>query len=106
MVNRNSTIEAQAVRVPVGNVSLDADLAMPQQARGLVMFAHGSGSGRQSPRNRFVAESLNALGLGTLLLDLLTAREEEIDEQTRHLRFDIPMLASRLVGAADWLDEY
>jgi pimeloyl-ACP methyl ester carboxylesterase len=98
--------ESEAVRVPAGSVYLEADLVIPGGAKGLVMFAHGSGSGRKSPRNRFVAESLNERGLGTLLLDLLTEEEEEIDERTRHLRFDIPMLARRLVFAADWLEEY
>jgi dienelactone hydrolase len=98
-------VEAQHIGVPAGLVCLDGDLAIPTGAKGLVMFAHGSGSGRMSPRNRFVSESLNARGLGTLLLDLLTPQEEEVDEQTRHLRFDIPMLAGRLVAAADWLME-
>src|SRR5262249_40469904 len=100
------TIDMQSVRVPAGAVYLDGDLVIPPRARGLVMFVHGSGSGRHSPRNRFVAESLNARGLGTLLLDLLTAEEEEIDERRGQLRFDIPMLARRLVGAADWLGEH
>jgi putative phosphoribosyl transferase len=100
------TIDVQSVRVPAGTVYLDGDLVVPGGAKGLVMFAHGSGSGRHSPRNRFVAESLNARGFGTLLLDLLTEQEEEVDDRTRHLRFDIQMLAQRLVGAADWLAEY
>jgi putative phosphoribosyl transferase len=68
-----------------------------------VLFAHGSGSGRHSPRNRYVAEELQQAGLGTLLIDLLTPEEEEIDLRTRHLRFDIRMLAERLVGGTDWL---
>jgi putative phosphoribosyl transferase len=102
----SQTIDVQSVRVPAGTVYLSGDLVVPGGAKGLVMFAHGSGSGRHSPRNRFVAESLNARGFGTLLLDLLTQQEEEIDDRTRHLRFDIPMLAQRLVGAADWLAEY
>jgi dienelactone hydrolase len=102
----SQTIDVQSVRVPAGTVYLGGDLVVPSGARGLVMFAHGSGSGRHSPRNRFVAEALNARGFGTLLLDLLTQQEEEIDERSRHLRFDIPMLARRLAGAADWLGEY
>jgi dienelactone hydrolase len=97
--------ESRLMRVPVEDVSLEGDLEIPAGARGLVMFAHGSGSGRHSPRNRFVAESLNARRLGTLLLDLLTEEEEVLDERTRHLRFDITMLARRLVFAADWLAE-
>jgi dienelactone hydrolase len=77
-----------------------------EAARGAVLFAHGSGSGRHSPRNRYVAEALRRAGLNTLLLDLLTADEEVIDESTRHLRFDIDLLAERLVGATDWLGKY
>jgi len=68
-----------------------------------VLFAHGSGSGRHSPRNRYVAERLRAAGLGTLLIDLLTESEERIDAHTAHLRFNIPLLADRLIGAIDWL---
>ena len=78
---------------------------MPDGARGVVLFAHGSGSNRFSSRNRYVAEALREGGLGTLLIDLLTPREEAIDERTAHLRFDIPMLARRLVGATKWLGE-
>jgi dienelactone hydrolase len=99
----NGLVEGQQVQLPAGAVFLDADLVVPPNAKGLVMFAHGSGSGRHSPRNRYVAHTLNVRGLGTVLLDLLTIEEEQIDEQTRHLRFDIPMLARRLVFAADWL---
>jgi putative phosphoribosyl transferase len=71
--------------------------------QGIVLFAHGSGSGRHSPRNRYVARVLQQAGLGTLLFDLLTEEEERIDDQTGHLRFDIELLAKRLVGATDWL---
>ena len=84
---------------------LNGDLEVPSHARGVVLFAHGSGSSRHSPRNRHVAELLRAAGLGTLLLDLLTPAEEAVDMQTRHLRFDIELLARRLVGATDWLAE-
>ena len=69
----------------------------------MVLFAHGSGSGRHSPRNRYVAEELHQAGLATLLIDLLTPEEEQIDLRTRHLRFDIGPLAARLIGASDWL---
>lgn len=85
-----------------GNI-LRADLQVPAETCGIVLFAHGSGSGRLSPRNRYVADQLNKAGLATLLLDLLTEEEEEIDLRTRHLRFDIGLLADRLSGATDWL---
>jgi len=91
------------VRIPVGSVVLDADLTLPSNARGLVLFAHGSGSSRFSPRNRHVAQQLAEAGLATVLADLLTPDEERVDERTRHLRFDIALLGERLVGATDWL---
>jgi len=84
-------------------VTLEGNLAVPPQARAVVLFAHGSGSSRHSPRNRFVARVLNEAGLATLLIDLLTADEEEVDAATGHLRFDIPMLARRLAAITDWL---
>ncbi len=84
-------------------MSLDADLSVPASCNGIVLFAHGSGSSRLSPRNRQVAESLNASRLATLLVDLLTPDEEAEDQRTRELRFDIAMLADRLVGLTDWL---
>ena len=93
----------RAVRVSVGSVSLEGDLTVPGEARGAVIFAHGSGSSRHSPRNRFVAGRLQAAGLATLLIDLLTAEEEAAEAYTRHLRFDIGLLAGRLLGATDWL---
>jgi putative phosphoribosyl transferase len=95
----------QTVQVTAGRVTLEGTLAIPSDARGVVLFAHGSGSSRHSPRNRFVAEALREGGLATLLVDLLTAEEEAVDERTRHLRFDIGLLAERLVGAIDWLGE-
>ncbi|MDF3031703.1 MAG: dienelactone hydrolase-like enzyme [Moraxellaceae bacterium] len=98
-------VTTHALRIPVGEVTLGADLALPPQAQGLVLFAHGSGSSRFSPRNRYVAGVLNAAGLGTVLADLLTPAEEAVDERTRHLRFDIGLLATRLVGLGDWLGE-
>ncbi len=94
---------AVAVRIPAGAVALDGDLAVPPDAAGVVLFAHGSGSSRQSPRNRYVADALHDAQLATLLLDLLTPEEEAVDERTAQLRFDIPLLAERLVRAADWL---
>jgi dienelactone hydrolase len=89
--------------IPLDELSLDGTLTLPDGARAIVVFAHGSGSSRQSPRNRFVAEELHAAGLGTLLMDLLTEREEETDALTGELRFDIGLLANRLVAAIDWL---
>jgi putative phosphoribosyl transferase len=93
----------QLVQVAAGPVTLEGNLSLPATARGVVLFAHGSGSGRHSPRNRYVAQVLQDGGLGTLLIDLLTPQEEAIDLQTRHLRFDIGLLTERLVGATDWL---
>jgi putative phosphoribosyl transferase len=92
-----------SVRISVPPVVLDGSLALPAGARGVVLFAHGSGSSRHSPRNRYVAETLYQGGVGTLLFDLLTQEEEEIDARTAELRFDIPLLTQRLVGATDWL---
>jgi putative phosphoribosyl transferase len=93
----------EAVRITVNGVALDGDLARPPGSGGIVLFAHGSGSSRHSPRNRRVAEDLQRAGLGTLLLDLLTADEEQVDLRSREFRFDIGLLAHRLVGAVDWL---
>ncbi|MDQ3973491.1 MAG: dienelactone hydrolase family protein [Actinomycetota bacterium] len=93
----------QQVRVPAGGVTLDGDLGLPAELRGVVCFAHGSGSSRHSPRNRFVAETLREAGLVTLLMDLLTPEEDAIDVRTRELRFDIDLLAARVVDAVDWL---
>jgi putative phosphoribosyl transferase len=102
----NRTTEEAAerlVQIPIGSITLEGNLAIPEGARAVVLFAHGSGSGRHSPRNRYVAEVLRDAGLATLLMDLLTAEEEAEDMYTAHLRFDIPLLAERLVGATDWL---
>ncbi|MFM6199912.1 MAG: dienelactone hydrolase family protein [Dolichospermum sp.] len=95
--------QEQLVSVIISDVTLEGNLVIPDGAIGIVLFAHGSGSSRYSPRNHHVAEVLQQAGLATLLLDLLTLEEEEIDLRTRHLRFDIDLLASRLVGATDWL---
>src|SRR5205809_7460854 len=86
----------RSVRIPAGQITLDGDLAMPESARGVVLFAHGSGSSRFSPRNRYVADVLNRVGLATLLMDLLTPDEEQVDAVTAHFRFDIGLLAERL----------
>jgi putative phosphoribosyl transferase len=94
------------VRVPAGAVTLEGMLGVPDGAQGIVLFAHGSGSSRHSPRNRHVARELREAGLGTLLIDLLTAQEEAVDMHTAHLRFDIGLLASRLIDTSDWLLEY
>jgi dienelactone hydrolase len=91
------------VVVAAGSVSLDGDLALPPDPRAIVVFAHGSGSSRFSPRNAWVADYLNRAGLATLLFDLLTPEEERQDRVTSQHRFDIPLLASRLTGAAEWL---
>lgn len=93
------------VRVAADGVTLEGNLLIPEGAQGIVLFAHGSGSSRFSSRNRHVAEALREGGLGTLLIDLLTADEELVDTRTAHLRFDIEMLARRLVGTIQWLSE-
>ena len=103
MARSNVLVDHEPVRVTTGSVTLQGDLVVPGAANGVVLFAHGSGSSRHSPRNRFVAERLQAAGLATLLIDLLTADEERADAYTGHLRFDIGLLAERLVGAIDWL---
>lgn len=97
--------EESVVQVSADSVILDGNLIVPQGARGIVLFAHGSGSSRFSTRNRYVAHVLRKAGLATLLIDLLTADEEKMDIQTRHLRFDIELLAKRLIGATDWLTQ-
>ena len=95
-------LNAGAVRIPEGTALLDGDLHVPTSCIGLVIFAHGSGSSRFSPRNRQVADALHARGCATLLLDLLTREEETVDNRTRQYRFDIALLARRVVAAADW----
>lgn len=99
--------DSPAVRIDVdialGPLHLQGILGRPEQAHGVVLFAHGSGSGRLSPRNRFVAGVLENAGFATLLFDLLTAEEEERERYTRHLRFDIHLLAQRLIAATQWL---
>jgi putative phosphoribosyl transferase len=98
--------EERLVRVAAGPMTLEGNLNLPESARGIVLFAHGSGSSRHSPRNRYVAQLLNQAKLATLLVDLLTAEEEAIDLRTAQLRFDIGLLATRLAGVTDWLVQY
>lgn len=96
----------ESVNVAVGAAILSADVIVPERATGVVLFAHGSGSGRHSPRNRSVAEELQAAGLATVLADLLTRDEELVDSRTAQLRFDIELLATRVAGLTDWVTEY
>jgi len=96
----------QSLQIPAGGVALDADMAVPESATGVVLFAHGSGSSRHSPRNRYVAGELQASGLATVLADLLTPAEEQLDARTGRLRFDIGLLAARVMALTDWMTEY
>src|SRR3990167_10554949 len=93
---------SREVRIHCGEPWLYGDLVLPAEAKGLVVFAHGSGSGRHSARNRQVAQKLQQAGIATLLFDLLTAQEEQVDLQTREHRFDIPMLTRRMQDATAW----
>ena len=93
----------EEISIPIQDINLYGNLNVPGNSSGLVIFVHGSGSSRFSPRNNFVAEVINKAGLATLLFDLLTEEEEAIDQQTRHLRFDIPLLAERLIKVTDWI---
>lgn len=102
-LSRDGAGSERPVRVDVGDGVLAGDLAVPPGSSGIVVFAHGSGSGRHSPRNRQVASTLRRTGLATLLMDLLTEAEEDVDRRTGHLRFDIGLLARRLGAAARWL---
>jgi dienelactone hydrolase len=95
-------LKTEAIRIPDQFAELDGDLRVPEGCAGLVIFAHGSGSSRFSPRNRQVADALQSSGCATLLLDLLTREEEATDLRTREFRFDIPRLARRVIAAADW----
>jgi dienelactone hydrolase len=99
-------VTAHSVQVPIGDVVLDADLAVPERTRGAVLFAHGSGSSRHSPRNRYVATELQSSGLATVLADLLTPDEEQADARTGRLRFDIGLLALRVTAVTDWIATY
>jgi dienelactone hydrolase len=104
-INNKSKNGERLVQISAGQTTLEGNLVIPKSSRGIVLFAHGSGSGRHSPRNKYVAEVLQGAGIATLLIDLLTEEEEEIDLQTRHLRFDIDLLAQRLIEATDWLKQ-
>jgi putative phosphoribosyl transferase len=99
-MSNTADLLTRAVRLPPEG--LGGDLVVPENATGLVIFAHGSGSSRHSSRNRFAARHLNSGALATLLMDLLTEAEEQVDIRTRHLRFDIDLLAGRLVNAVEW----
>ena len=99
-------VEPFPVTLHAGPVALLGDLAVPPDASAIIVFAHGSGSSRQSPRNRAVAQSLVDDGFATLLFDLLTREEESAERYTRHLRFDIPLLADRLVSAIEWVNRH
>lgn len=93
------------VFIPLGRANLEGELNIPQGAHGVVLFAHGSGSSRHNPRNKYVARTLHDFDIGTLLFDLLTQDEEEEEKYTRHLRFDIDLLARRLVYATNWIEK-
>ena len=101
----NTVAEERPVWIAAGTADLEGSLCVPKDATGIVLFAHGSGSSRHSPRNRYVAQVLRQGGLATLLMDLLTAAEERDDARTARLRFDIDLLAQRLAAAIDWLVE-
>jgi pimeloyl-ACP methyl ester carboxylesterase len=96
-------MKSRLIYIPVGRDEIQGDLHIPDQSTAIVVFAHGSGSSRHSPRNMYVADVLNNAGIATLLIDLLTPGEEVVDLQTAHLRFDIGLLADRLSIVTDWL---
>jgi pimeloyl-ACP methyl ester carboxylesterase len=96
--------EYRDVQILSAGVRLEGMMNIPENAKGLVLFVHGSGSSRHSPRNQYVAQTMQAGGLATLLFDLLTAEEEQIDQRTRHIRFDIDLLARRTAGVLEWLN--
>src|SRR5437870_543549 len=100
---KTATTQMKDVQIRSGPVQLRGDLNIPATAQGVVLFAHGSGSSRHSPRNQFVARTIREAGVGTLLFDLLTKEEEAVDMHTAHLRFDIGLLAERLIDATRWI---
>lgn len=103
VIEKGTSNQTSEVIIEAGNDQLGGNLTIPTESTAIVLFVHGSGSSRFSSRNRFVAETLNNAGLATLLFDLLTEKEEEVDRYTREFRFDIPLLARRLVDAIDWV---
>ena len=100
---KSAIAQAKDVHIRSGDVQLEGELSIPAGAQGVAIFAHGSGSSRHSPRNQFVARTIRAAGVGTLLFDLLTKDEEAVDSYTAHLRFDIGLLATRLIDATYWI---
>src|SRR5215510_10659157 len=96
-------VKTRVVYIPIGRDDIAGDLHIPEHSTSIVVFAHGSGSSRHSPRNKYVATVLNDAGIATLLIDLLTENEEHVDLQTGHLRFDINLLADRLSTVTNWL---
>jgi dienelactone hydrolase len=102
-MNKTNT-ENRYVQMLSTGVRLEGIVSIPQDAKGIVLFVHGSGSSRNSPRNQYVAQTLQEAGLATLLFDLLTPEEEQVDLRTRHLRFDTNLLARRTAGVMEWLD--
>jgi len=102
-LDKQQAVASREVMIPFSSIALAGELNLPASATGLVLFAHGNGSSRHSPRNQYLAQVIREAGVGTLRLDLLTQEEEGIDLQTRHLRFDIPMLARRMVAATAWV---
>src|SRR5881396_2798788 len=101
--SHTATAPSRTEQIPSGQILLEGELLVPVSATGVVLFAHGSGSSRHSPRNQYVARTIREAGIGTLLFDLLTLEEEAVDLQTRQLRFDIGLLARRLVDATRWI---
>jgi putative phosphoribosyl transferase len=101
--SHTGTAQSRTEQIPSGQILLEGELLVPVGASGVVLFAHGSGSSRHSPRNQFVARTIREAGVGTLLFDLLTQEEETVDIMTRHLRFEIGLLAERLVDATNWI---
>src|SRR5919197_2772028 len=98
-------MQTREVKIPLREAVLEGELSIPAGAEGVVLFAHGSGSSRHSPRNQWVAQVLREADIGTLLFDLLTREEEAVDRIRGHLRFDIRLLADRLLGATAWLGQ-
>src|SRR3979409_2706754 len=103
VLDADSNRQQIAVQIPIGDARIEGDLVIPERARGAVLFAHGSGSSRFSPRNRYVADVLHRVGLATLLMDLRTPDEEQVDAVTAHFRFDIGLRAERRVHVTDWV---